>query len=736
MAEKDFSLPYLQDGKFTGRALEHITALTAEKFEALREESESALAGKLEKKSFELFVETLSAGVQDSEALSALGAARAEVKQESLERQAEDEKLARRIDDFEAKGLEFNAAAERAAIEKIEQVLPEIQRAAAEHVKGSVLKGDPGRSVESVENVGLGQAKFIDAAGQEIGTINLPPGPKGDQGLPGVNSVAADEAVAAYIGASETKTSEALASRFIVSERGAGVFNLRQFTGDTVSARFENAVSELSAQHGEATLQVSEDLVLNAPLELDLKNVSIDFQGKKLNAGRIKNDAAIKITNTTGRVLPMNRRAYRNLQLIGPGRTHAGSIGIRFYTKDATGTDNARGALFENLEIDGFETGLSFGKNSYLIRFVNGHIYRCGACVRVEDKHFLGDENQNYGENIAFFGYSFGNSDLGVYLGDNDLTDVNMYACSFDFLQGGGQRMAVVKSGQLNCTDAHIEFNGALTAGPIVEVGPHAAGEVRIKGSRIQHNNVPPANVDYYFRSLNPYGSGGITITDSTLHFIQANSGYLCDGPGSFYTSNITFPSGVDGSWYGMGTVMTTRAQSLMLDPGFTLAEQADVQVMDREATTAASSPSVSVANRAGRLVITKHTTGAGSVAVTVPVERHRWYAQAFKMESFSTVDGQAPGRLRLYDRFIASKASDALGRPLVLREQRRGESAWDVTSLSGVRKAFGGVFQGAGRQPVSRKAPPWATHYQVVIPVTNLAPGEYVFEELDVTAL
>lgn len=529
---------------------------------------------------------------------------------------------------------------------------------------------------------------------------------------------------------------EAVASRFVTQDRAAGVFNLRQFSGDTASAKIATAYRELGELQGESVLQVSDDIVLDAPLELDIKNVSIDFQGRKLNASRIKDAPAITLTNTTGKVLPMNRRAFRNLQLIGPGAGSAGSIGMRFYTRDATGTDNARGALFENVELEGFETGLSFGKNAYLLRFINGHAYKCGTCVRVEDKSTLGDENKNYGENLAFFGWSFGNSKLGVYLGDNDLTDVNMYGCSFDFLQGGGQRMAVVKSGQLNLTDAHIEFNGELTAGPIISVGPLAAAEVRIKGSRIQHNNVPPANVDYWFESLNPYGSGGLTITDSTLHFVKSNSGYLCDGPGSFHTRNITFPSGTDGSFYAAETVLTSKAQSLLRDPEFSLPEHIDFKVQESSATSATSSPAVSVSNRAGKMVITKHTTGSGSIALTVPVEPGRWYSQGFTLESYQTTAPTGPGKLRLNDQFISENGQGAFGQVIPGRVVSRGEASWDVTALPGVPKRFGAGYQGSGKKPLPRKAPYWATHYRVIIPVTDLAPGEYVFSEFVVTGL
>lgn len=98
MVEKDFSLPYLEEGKFQGRALAHIEAITSEKADAVRAQAEAALAQKVGAEEFKVFKETLASGVPESEALSALAAARAEVQQEATARQAADAKLQEKID--------------------------------------------------------------------------------------------------------------------------------------------------------------------------------------------------------------------------------------------------------------------------------------------------------------------------------------------------------------------------------------------------------------------------------------------------------------------------------------------------------------------------------------------------------------------------------------------------------------------------------------------------------------
>lgn len=515
---------------------------------------------------------------------------------------------------------------------------------------------------------------------------------------------------------------------------GLTTHSLRSFDGATAAQRLDSALQQLTNAGAESRLVITEDILLDETLILDLKAVSIDFAGHKV-ISRVKNGPALLVGNSTGRVTPMNQRVITGLHLVGPGSTSAGSVGIRFMTDDPTGTNNSRGAAFYNLIIEEFETGLSFGKNAYLLKFINGHIFKCNTCVRVEDLHHdPALENTNYGENIGFYHFGFGNSKLGFYLGDNALTDVNCTSCSFDFLQGGGQRMAVVKSGQLNCSDAHIEFNGALTAGPAISVGPNSAAEVRINGGRIQHNNVPPAGVDYWFESLNPHRSGGITLANVTMHFIEASSGVLCSGPGPFKTHNLSYPSGVDGSGFAAMTVLTSRANNLLADPTFSRAQNIDVQVLDADATSLTESSSHSIKNVNGKMVLTKKTTGPGSFMISVPAVPGKFYAAGFKLSSVTPSEGAAPGRFRLQERFAAvAPGADALGREKVTRTESRPEASWDAASLPGVWKAFGPIYAG-GKQVLSRSAPYWATRYQVVIPVSNLAPGVYEFEEILMT--
>ncbi len=503
--------------------------------------------------------------------------------------------------------------------------------------------------------------------------------------------------------------------------------------GPTAEERLRAALATQAGTWGGFSIILDEPVTLTRPLVLDIAHLRIDFRGHPITS-KVKQGPSIEVTNTLPRLEPMNTRRAEGLHLIGPG-TAPGSVGVRFHTPDPTGTKNVRDLAFTGLVVEEFDTLLSFGKNSYLLSFHNSHFFKGNTLARVEDLgHDPALENTNYGENYRFFSCCFGNAKLCFYLGDNSLTDVNCFGCSFDLLQGGGQRVAEVRAGQLNLFGAHIELNGALE-GPVISVGPGSAAEVRVFGGRIQHNNTPAATVEHLFESLNPHRSGGITLNGVTMHYTEATSGVLCTGPGPFRTSDLTYPSGSEGSGYAAMTTLTSWACNLLDDPGFTSPTNLDAQVLDPGATSRTSSPAMTITNEQGRLVLTRHGSGPGSFMISVPVEAGRHYAVGFRLAEVRLDDpASAVGKFRLRERFAAVlPGADPLGREQVTRTESRAEAAWDVGALVGEWKAFGPTYAG-GRPVPSRAAPAWADRYQVVIPVTNLPAGKYVFDKLLIT--
>lgn len=510
------------------------------------------------------------------------------------------------------------------------------------------------------------------------------------------------------------------------SKRVDGVRNLREFSGANPSQKIHNAISIMGASKTDSILQISDNLVLTEPIYPDLRYVSIDFTGCTVDASAITNGPAIQPKNTSASITGMNRHFIRNLVLKGPGKTVANSTAFRFYSEDPAKIQNIRGTLYENIEIHNFGKATSMGKNSYLLKFFNTHFYQCGTDFHVEDKDdpTVG-ANSNYGENYQFFGCGFGSSDLAIYMGTNDLTDVHMYGCSFDF----NKKMAHVETGQLHLYGAHMEFDGVIP-GPIITVGTHGSAHVNIQGGRLQHNNTVSSNVPYWFESMNTFWSGGIHLSNVQFHYIFATSGFLCNGPGNFSTSNTSFPSGLNGSGYAMGTVLTSRANNRLFDPLFAQATHIDAMVsVSSSITSAVASADVDITNVGGKLVLTKKTVGVGSeVSLYIPVQRDRFYASGFMLESHT-----GSGTMSQNEQFAAVRGSESFDRPKLLKTFSRGAATWNVTELVGVLKSFGPAYTG-GAAAWNRQAPPWATHFVVRMAVTNLAVGTYTFSEVVIT--
>lgn len=540
-----------------------------------------------------------------------------------------------------------------------------------------------------------------------------------------------DAGVSRLVRDHESLTWGAMDDEFISEARGHHIWNLKQFKGTNDAERLNRATAFLAALTQDSVLNISEPLNLTETFFPNIAKVSYDFNGNTITCEGLKCDIAVKFVNTAPGLEALNRRFFKNFRLIGPGKGVIGSIGMRFHTDDATQNQNIRGLVIENAEIMKFDVGMSFGRNSYLITFMNGHSYESGTLVRIEDKNWPNGtgNNRNYGENYRFFGWGFGSSQLGVYMGTNDLTDINMFGCSFDFLQGGGQKLCEVYSGQLHLVGTHIEFNGALT-GPIITCGPTYSALVSVDGGRIQHNNVPAANVNHYFESTNVYWGGGIRLNNVQMHYLFTNSGFLCTGPGQFSTSNLSFPSGTEGSGFAMGNVLTSLTNNELHDGSFAEVNNIDAIVtIGTGFVSPTESAQVKVINRNGKMVFQKKDTGTPcQIVFTIPVTHGKYYASGLNL---SKVSGEPMdmGSMRQNERFAAIRHIDTRGVYTTLRTKSRGDTEWTVKSLTESPKIFGPAYEGPGKKGWNRQAPSWATHYQVTVTLNTMAIGEYEFD-------
>ncbi len=82
----------------------------------------------------------------------------------------------------------------------------------------------------------------------------------------------------------------------------------------------------------------------------------------------------------------------------------------------------------QNVNIRDFETGITFGSNSYLHCFSNMQITRCQTGV------LFPSGINNSGENIRFFGLKISDCNTAVDINTSNIMMMSFYSCSFDYI--------------------------------------------------------------------------------------------------------------------------------------------------------------------------------------------------------------------------------------------------------------------------------------------------------------
>lgn len=501
-------------------------------------------------------------------------------------------------------------------------------------------------------------------------------------------------------------------------------------SGETDDDRYASALALFRTFPRAGTLKVSRNTTITRTMTIDTGRMSVDFQGNDVNAAAVGGNVAILLTNTFSDTATKNSQTIKNAFLIGPGQTVANSIGVRHFS--AAGGGHSRDYSVEGFDIRGFENGMSYGKNSYLIRHRRVQFRSNKRHCRIESSS---EENTNYGEQYSFIECVFGSgSDTQAFWMDRADADVNVFASSFDFLQS----LALITNGQLSLYGCHVELRDVIP-GPIVDVGPSPYAQFMMDGGKIMHSGGLTAsnNPTHYFRSRGTSWGGGITLNKVFLQMIYGTSGFLCDGPGAFRTSDIVLQSGTDGSGYGQGTILTSQAKNLLRDPGFTLTPQIDAYIRSSAGaiTSKTSSADVDISNVNGRLRLRKKTTAAASVEIRIPIQHGKFYGNGFTLATYVLDTPGSAGdnaTLQYGDLWFASRTSDSNGVPVTDRIQSRPSASWAVSTLPNNPKLFSAI----GADMIPRLAPLWADSILLRFTISNLQPGIYDFAEVIVTEL
>lgn len=491
--------------------------------------------------------------------------------------------------------------------------------------------------------------------------------------------------------------------------------------------KIEGAIALLASTVGECTLRIPFDVTLTRSLTWDMNRVSLDFCGRTINAAALSGLTAIKVRNSAATPAVQTTRRFENFRMTGPGETNANSKAFRFFSDNG---NPVRDLIISGGDISGFHTGQAYANKSYLIRNERVHFRNMQNYVHGEGSS--GGTNTDYGENITFEQCVFGSNGTGngtAFVMERADMDVNANSCSFDFLQ----KIGLVTEGFLHLNQCHFELRGALTAPPF-ETGVSSYARIDINGGRLQHNAPAPSEYPpYWFKMDNPSWGGGISIRGLAMQEVFSSTHFLGTGPGRLRTSQIVLPSGTNGSGYGQGDLLTTRAQNRLIDPLFASASPLDAKITSATGTitSAIASADVDISIVAGKLRLTKKTANAASIAFTVKAEQQRFYSCAFTLDSHT-----GSGTFSLGERWIGSYRQNANGYPDANRSDSRPTSTWDVATLPGITKAFGPTYNSSIATAWPREAPPWATHYQVLFNVGLLAPGTYDFSEVIITDL
>ncbi|MCG8341774.1 MAG: hypothetical protein MI684_02950 [Chlorobiales bacterium] len=163
---------------------------------------------------------------------------------------------------------------------------------------------------------------------------------------------------------------------------------------------------------------------IDSGLTVDVALSGIIANGALIDASNMTSGAAITLT---GSVKPPYNQAHLGISgfnLKGPGRTSSVD-GLYYYTAGGSGQGPAHTAAV-SINIRSFRRGIDLYSRAYLLNFNNVDASDCAACV------YQGSGGTDYGERISFAKCTLYNSDLAVYM-NNDNSAMHFTDCSFDF---------------------------------------------------------------------------------------------------------------------------------------------------------------------------------------------------------------------------------------------------------------------------------------------------------------
>lgn len=479
----------------------------------------------------------------------------------------------------------------------------------------------------------------------------------------------------------------------------------------------QRALNALAArpEGGILLLQAKTAYRCGSGLVLDASHVSLtgtallDFSGWE---GRYLRVSA----SSTGVREPENNYGHKGvisgtIRIKGAGRDTR-SIGVDF---DSPNVAVAAQLLTESLSVFGCGTGLRFGSHAYNNVLLRCEVFNCGICVDYPTAEDNGERN-------VLIGCTLYNSQVAVRMSAGNAS-LHLLSCSLDYTA----ILYDVAAGSVLATSCHHESN-IWTDPPIRCAGD--GGFVRLDGGWI----VNQAKT-WIGHSIANVGKGAaVHFTDMLVHnFMAASSPHptcWAEGTGMFRVC------GTQSYDFSALPLRLQDGRTRLSDPDFTAEAWQDMvwrtadtlqPITDRYAQPGANLQLTKgrVGNEQG-LIATKASatnSAAAFVLIALPVQDGDTVLAGFHARR-NPVRSAGDGTLFVSPAWVRIDGQDAHRLPVTVRLEKVGTQTVEVPTDRSVL-----VSPASSR--TQRTAPPWATHFCMIVDLAPSQQGSFMFNGL-----
>lgn len=541
-----------------------------------------------------------------------------------------------------------------------------------------------------------GEAPGIGAFGQEL--VASPDAPAARTAL-GLGSAALVD-VSAFDAAGSAAAAQAAA------EAASLAYSLTPSGADDGPA-----LQALLNAGGVVRLRPSATYKLTTGITIDPTRATLSGPLTILDASANTAGPAITITGSVNPPYRQVRDVLQGVELIGPGKTATGTIGIKFDTNPAVGSSSH--LMCRTVNVRGFEIGVQFNSSAYCITFDGSDVYNCAVGID------LPNVTSDAGERIQWNNGTVYNNDLG-FRNHKNVGEIMFIGTSVDY----NAQHADINDSRVYLIGCHVEKNTADTARPFKLAG-NSATLVMLGGWMVHSPNGVSA-CDYIFEN-NAGAGGGVYLTNVYFNNLRGTSGRLATGSGATVIRGSSCPP------TSLNSRIVADAENMFSDGGFEQASivddlwiHSDTAAITSRTTGANIILTVSntTAQSGTQSLRAQKSFGAGSASgftMAAPIERR----SKAGFEFYYAKPGAGTGNVF----FTFSYAQVRNGTlPSVTRRQQIGSVTVPFTAA-----AVPFTLTGTG-EPVLR-APAWATHVVCEVNMSSfVGPDSIYFDGLAAT--